>query len=138
MVGEIAKKNFERELKNLKKLHHVNIITFFGACFEAGNEAIVTEFMTRGDLNHLLHEKKIKFKPFEILSTAIQIANGMSYLHRLGIVHRNIKPASIFLSAEGVVKVAGFNFSKTQEDASIMSTAITIQSVCYLAPEGNF
>ena len=81
-----------------------------------------------------------RLKPFEILSIGIQVATGLQYLHQFQppILHRNIKPTSIFLSGGGVVKIADFGFSKTKEEISSgLSSTIQEQDYCYLAPESN-
>ena len=128
---------FQNELKIIFETRHPNILQFFGVYFKSeDNPMIVTEFMNRGDLLHVLHsEADITTKQLVIFCQ--QISLGMEYLHSLDILHRDLACRNVLVSAtkdtEFVIKVADFGLSRqTQDYYKIQSKKIPIR---WTAPE---
>lgn len=73
------------------------------------------EFADNGDLDHKISEFKKK-KQFmnegEIWNIFVQLVSGLSFLHKAGIVHRDIKCANVFINSDGSVKLGDLNVSK--------------------------
>ncbi len=85
-----------------RKLRHPRVILFLGAVLSPECKAIVTEFMKGGSLYDLLHNpyQRQKHLPtnYQKLMTAIEIAQGMSYLHGIPILHRDLSCRNILVS----------------------------------------
>ena len=63
-----------------------------------------------------------------ILNIFIQILYGLNYLHEHGIIHRDLKPSNIFVSSNGVVKIADFGISKIFSKNKISDLSLTTSS----------
>lgn len=96
---------------------HENVVSYKEAFFEesAGSLCIVMEFAENGDLQSKIENcKKIGefVKEEDIWRILIDLIRGLTALHKLKIVHRDIKCANVFLSKDGVAKLGDLNVSK--------------------------
>ena len=91
---------FEREMEILSRCRHSNIVQFVGATMDDQHPLLVTELLDR-NLKQLLEERRLKRG--EIVSLALDVAQGLNYLHRNQppIVHRDIKKDNVLLQKWG-------------------------------------
>ena len=119
-IGRLSQKeklNSFNEVRILASIDHKNIIGYKEAFFDDKSKTlnIVMEFADGGDLNTKIKElkqKKLYFEEKTIWSTLIQILQGLNYLHKSCIIHRDLKSANIFLTKDGAVKIGDLNVSK--------------------------
>ena len=119
-IGRLSQKeklNSFNEVRILASIDHKNIIGYKEAFFDDKSKTlnIVMEYADGGDLNTKIKEikqRKLFFDEKQIWSTLIQILQGLNYLHKSCIIHRDLKSANIFLTKEGVVKIGDLNVSK--------------------------
>eukprot|EP01126_Amoeba_proteus_P040412 TRINITY_DN430_c0_g2_i2.p1 TRINITY_DN430_c0_g2~~TRINITY_DN430_c0_g2_i2.p1 ORF type:complete len:147 (+),score=19.05 TRINITY_DN430_c0_g2_i2:67-507(+) len=88
------KEEFIAEVEIMAQVTHPNIVLLLGAATDTRPWAMVTELMTRGDLNHILHEYKGELTINRKLQFAIDISSGMAWLtgQEVKILHRDLKP----------------------------------------------
>ena len=113
MTSEDKNETFN-EVRILKKLHHNNIIAFreIYTC-KKGSLCIVTDYADGGNLHEMIQHRKGSLFPEEkILDWFVQILLAIKYCHERGILHRDLKSESIFLTSKNFVKLGNFGVSK--------------------------
>ncbi|XP_038988877.1 probable leucine-rich repeat receptor-like protein kinase At5g49770 isoform X2 [Phoenix dactylifera] len=112
---------FKTEVELLSRVHHKNLVTLVGFCFEQEEQMLVYEFMPNGTLRESLSGKSgIKLDWKRRLRIALGSARGLAYLHELAdppIIHRDVKPSNILLDENFTAKVADFGLSKLVPDS---------------------
>jgi non-specific serine/threonine protein kinase len=101
---------FEREARAASALNHPNIITLHDIGEADGVLFIVMECVHGRTLRELLAAGPLE--PQRMLDIAVQAAEGLAKAHEAGVVHRDVKPENLMVSAEGVVKILDFGLAK--------------------------
>ncbi|XP_052163947.1 mitogen-activated protein kinase kinase kinase NPK1-like [Oryza glaberrima] len=126
-------RELEDEVKLLKNLSHPNIVRYIGTVREENSLNILLEFVPGGSIQSLLGRLG-SFPEAVIRKYTKQILHGLEYLHRNGIIHRDIKGANILVDNKGCIKLADFGASKQVE--KLVTTAKTMKGTPYwMAPE---
>eukprot|EP00009_Paramoeba_aestuarina_P014593 CAMPEP_0201540094 /NCGR_PEP_ID=MMETSP0161_2-20130828/70761_1 /ASSEMBLY_ACC=CAM_ASM_000251 /TAXON_ID=180227 /ORGANISM="Neoparamoeba aestuarina, Strain SoJaBio B1-5/56/2" /LENGTH=478 /DNA_ID=CAMNT_0047947541 /DNA_START=1302 /DNA_END=2738 /DNA_ORIENTATION=- len=122
---------FTTETSLMSKLHHRNVLSFYGAYCKPPNLCIVTEWMGRGSLYDIIHGEKSKYQTFPLgfrLKLAHDISLGVAYLHSIvpPVIHRDLKSLNLLVDSNWLVKVADFGLSTIkdyyEETSSIVGT----------------
>eukprot|EP00039_Didymoeca_costata_P005232 m.79748 g.79748 ORF g.79748 m.79748 type:complete len:659 (+) comp12727_c0_seq1:213-2189(+) len=104
---EKAREDFAKEVDFLRRCRHGNIVRFFGTGKMDSAPFLVTEYLANGSLKHYLRENKsITWK--RRLSFAVDIQQGMHYIHTLKRMHRDLKTANVLLSPTMKAKIGDF------------------------------
>ena len=131
-VNENSKKEkdlFFNELRILVPLTHKNIISYKEAFYDKRTKSLnmVIEYVDGGDLSMKIRtakQKNVFLKEIIIWGIFIQILEGINYLHKKFIIHRDLKTSNIFLTKKGIVKIGGLNVGKNIEDLGMALTQI--------------
>ncbi len=100
------RQNVLQEAKLFWMLKHPNIIELKGVCFKEPHFCLIMEYAKGGSLGRLLSVRKIGFPPYILINWALQVSQGMHYLHekalpnRMPIIHRDLKSSNILLSED--------------------------------------
>jgi len=116
-------------------LRHPNIVTMLGLVIDMKCTCIVMEFLQRGTLYDLVRDGYRIFESEHIKTLAIDICNGMIYLHGNSILHRDLKTKNILLDEKWSVKVADFGLSTYLEEYKSAHTLTACGTPAYAAPE---
>ncbi|KAM6548131.1 hypothetical protein CsatB_019807 [Cannabis sativa] len=130
---------FWREAEILSKLHHPNVVAFYGVVQDGpgGTMATVTEFMVNGSLRHVLLSKERHLDRRKRLIIAMDAAFGMEYLHSKNIVHFDLKCDNLLVNLKDplrpICKVGDFGLSKIKRNTLV--TGGVRGTLPWMAPE---
>ncbi|XP_059458017.1 LRR receptor-like serine/threonine-protein kinase IOS1 [Corylus avellana] len=131
---------FQSEVKLLMRVHHRNLTTLVGYCYEGTNMGLIYEYMANGDLEeHLSGERANILNWEDRLRIATDAAQGLEYLHhgcKPPIVHRDVKCTNILLNENFHAKLADFGLSKIfPTDGGTHVSTVVAGTPGYLDPE---
>jgi mitogen-activated protein kinase kinase kinase len=99
------------EMTVLQVLDHPNIVSYYGIEPHRDKVYIFMEYCDGGSLAALLEHGRIEDETV-VMVYALQMLEGLAYLHERGVVHRDIKPENILLDHDGVIKFVDFGAAK--------------------------
>lgn len=99
-------KAIKKEIHFIKNLNHHNIVKYFDAVIKDHKIYLILEYIEGGSLGTLC--KRTIFPESLIKLYILQILEGLDYLHKQNIVHRDIKGLNVLLTKEGKIKIADF------------------------------
>jgi serine/threonine protein kinase len=118
---------FEREARVLSRLDHPHVMRLYLADPWGEPPYLVTEFVSGSDLHRTPPEN-----PVEVM---LQVAEGLAAVHRLEVVHRDVKPANILLTDGSRAVLADFGLVSGDDTEDITRTNVLVGTMIYLAPE---
>ena len=124
---------FFSEVYSAGKMQHPSVVSVYDAGQEGDMNYIVMEFVDGVTLQEYISgEKTLSFS--QIIDIIYQCAKGLDYVHRQGVIHRDLKPGNIMLSVEGEVKI--MDFSIAHVDVGLDGDDSELQgSPMYMPPE---
>ncbi|VAH65333.1 unnamed protein product [Triticum turgidum subsp. durum] len=130
---------FKNEIELLSRVHHRNLVSLIGFCYEQGEQMLVYEYVSNGTLRENLQARGIYLDWKKRLRIALGSARGLAYLHELAdppIIHRDIKSTNILLDDNLKAKVADFGLSKLVADTEKGHVSTQVKGTLgYLDPE---
>jgi beta-lactam-binding protein with PASTA domain/tRNA A-37 threonylcarbamoyl transferase component Bud32 len=129
-------RRFYQEAESAAKLSHPNIVNTFDVGHEGETYFIVMELVDGPSLAEIIAADGCIPEPVAI-DYAAQIASGLAYAHRQGILHRDIKPANILVTKDDVVKLSDFGIARavSQQTMALTKPGLVMGSVYYISPE---
>ncbi|XP_073041595.1 leucine-rich repeat receptor protein kinase HPCA1-like [Primulina eburnea] len=130
---------FKTEIELLSRVHHKNVVSLIGFCFDQGEQMLIYEYIANGTLKDSISGKSgIRLDWTRRLRIALGAGKGLQYLHDLAdppIIHRDIKSNNILLDDRLNAKVADFGLSKLKESEKGHVTTQVKGTMGYLDPE---
>ena len=134
-------RRFALEARAASALNHPNILTVYDVGMEGGAPYIVTELVGGEPLKAIIARGPIPLK--KTLNLAVQVAAGLAAAHQAGIVHRDINPANIMVTGQGLVKILDFGLAKsvsreaaaTGAEPGSTAPGFIVGTATYMSPE---
>jgi serine/threonine protein kinase len=126
-----------REARAIARLNHPNVVRIFDVLHADGEPWIVMEFVPSRSLQQVLSEHG-PVAPAEAARIGLAVLAGLRAAHRVGLLHRDVKPANVLLADDGRVVLTDFGLATAPDDPSMTQTGVVLGSPSYLAPERAF
>ncbi|WP_328612623.1 protein kinase [Amycolatopsis sp. NBC_00355] len=130
---EEAKNRAMREARIAARLQHSHAITVFAVLEEEDRPWLVMEYLPSKSFAVLIQEEPVPVD--DAIRVGAQISSALAGAHRVGIVHRDVKPANILVSDDGTAKITDFGISRAIGDVKLTATGEIAGTPAYLAPE---
>jgi hypothetical protein len=128
---------FRQEGRLASQLVHPRCVFVVTADTDAGRPYIVMELMPGRTLKDVV-DRTGGIAPSEAIVHILDVIDGLAEAHRLGVLHRDVKPSNCFLTADGRVKVGDFGLSKSlggSQDQQLTQTGAFLGTVLFASPE---
>ncbi|HEV3481484.1 MAG TPA: protein kinase [Candidatus Acidoferrales bacterium] len=124
---------FLREIKLLASLDHPNIAKLNTALTLDNQLVMMMEYVDGVTLASRLLQGPIAAA--DAANYSDQVISALGYAHKLNVIHRDVKPANMMLTSQGVVKLMDFGIARPNDEAGMTSTGATLGSMNYMSPE---
>ncbi len=125
---------FRNELKMARKIAHRNVCRMFHLGEEEGAYYITMEYVPGEDLKSMIGMIG-QLSAGKAIFTAKQVCEGLAEAHRLGVVHRDLKPQNIMIDREGNARIMDFGIARSLKGKGITDSGVMIGTPEYMSPE---
>jgi CTD kinase subunit alpha len=123
-----------REIKLLQSLRHQNVVRLYEMMVSNGSVYMVFEYMDH-DLTGVLSQTQFSFSQANLKSLCNQMLSGLAYLHRKGVIHRDIKGSNILINNRGELKLADFGLARFYQKRRRSDYTNRVITLWYRPPE---
>ncbi|MGI9658942.1 MAG: protein kinase domain-containing protein, partial [Gaiellaceae bacterium] len=135
-LDETSRTRVAREAQAMGRLgSHPHIVTVFDLGEEAGQPFMVTELMGGGDVEALVEDAPEGVPLEEAIGICVSVCHGLEFAHGKQLVHRDLKPGNVWLTADGVAKIGDFGLALAQDRSRLTEEGLMVGTVAYMPPE---
>lgn len=125
---------FSNELKLARKIGHRNVSRMYHLSEEEGIHYLTMEYVPGEDLKRFI-SRSGQLTVGKAVSTAKQVCGGLAEAHRLGVIHRDLKPQNIMIDKEGNARIMDFGIARSIRAKGITVAGMIIGTPEYMSPE---
>jgi eukaryotic-like serine/threonine-protein kinase len=126
---------FRAEAKSLARLNHPNIATLYSPLLDGDDLYMVMELVRGKPLDDVMQERAAPLGVKECLAVIAQAADGLSYAHEIGVIHRDVKPSNLMIANDGRVKIMDFGIARVRGSQRLTKTGTAVGTPLYMSPE---
>ncbi len=138
LTGKDTLARFQREARAAARLQHPNIVTIFELGEVQGTHYIAMELLEGLDLGEAMTPPD-RFTIEQKVRMAVDLCRGLDFAHKMGVIHRDVKPANIRLTRDGTVKILDFGIARFRgtdaTDPNLTQQGMVLGTPSYLSPE---
>lgn len=123
-----------REARITARLHHPNAVTLYDVVEQDGRPCLIMQFVPSVTLSALVRVEG-PIQPQFAARIGAELASALGAAHRVGIIHRDVKPGNVLITERGGVKLTDFGIAAVQGDPVRTTTGLVLGSPAYMAPE---
>ncbi len=125
---------FRREGEALRQLRHSNIVRFIEMFVHEGQNVIVMEYVAGGNLHDMIRQGPLPIDRARLF--ALELADALARAHHIGIIHRDVKPENVLLTADGNPQLTDFGVARlVSEITRLTETGTQVGTPFYMSPE---
>lgn len=132
--SELANLRAMREARITARLDHPHAVPVFDVVEHEGQPCLIMQFLPSTPLSDVLRDRHT-LPLTETARIGAQIASALAAAHRVGIVHRDVKPGNVLLADDGTARISDFGISHALGDSTLTATGMVHGTPAYLAPE---
>jgi serine/threonine protein kinase/Tfp pilus assembly protein PilF len=125
---------FSNELRLARQVAHKNVCRMYHLGEDEGTHFIIMEYIPGQDLQSMIKMTK-QLSMESAVSIAKQICEGLAEAHRLGVIHRDLKPGNVMIDREGVARILDFGIARSLESRGLTESGQLIGTPEYMSPE---
>jgi serine/threonine protein kinase/Tfp pilus assembly protein PilF len=125
---------FRNELKFARKIRHKNVCQMFDLNKEEGSHYITMEYVDGKDLKSMIRMMG-QLGSGKTIFIAKQVCEGLTEAHKLGVVHRDLKPQNVMVDEDGNARIMDFGIARSLKTKGITATGVMIGTPEYMSPE---
>ena len=125
---------FKREIQLNRKIKHPNVARMYDYGVSGDYPFITMEYVEGKDLWDLVEDRK-RIPPAEAVPILRQIVRGTGAIHRLGILHRDLKSQNVIVDSAGAVAILDFGLARGEYDQSLTLASMLLGTPQYMSPE---
>ncbi|HDT14249.1 MAG TPA: serine/threonine protein kinase, partial [Candidatus Aminicenantes bacterium] len=129
-----AIERFDNELRLARRISHRNVCRMYDLGDDNGTHYITMEYVSGEDLKSVLRMMG-QMSAGKTVYIARQISEGLAEAHRLGVVHRDLKPQNIMIDREGNVRIMDFGIARSLKMKGLTGAGVVIGTPEYMSPE---
>jgi serine/threonine protein kinase len=123
-----------REARASARLNHPGVVTVHDVVEEYGRPWIVMEFVRARSLQHIIDEDG-PLPPARAADLGHQTLSALRHAHAAGVLHRDVKPSNVLITADGRVVLTDFGIAQAEGDTTLTQTGLVMGSPNYIPPE---
>jgi len=125
---------FSNELRMARKIRHKNVCGMYDLGEEKGTHYITMEYVPGEDLKSFIRRSE-QLTVGKSIFIAKQVCDGLAEAHRLGVIHRDLKPQNIMIDKDGNARIMDFGIARSLKAKGITGAGVMIGTPEYMSPE---